>query len=763
MNEASVDPLSQPISFKAKLYLSICRGLVKPSMPKRLDLEGARKVAARLDRWVGGKRRDYEQIPVTSSSIKADWIRLSEAKPKFVVLYLHGGGFMLHLPAVHGRLAARLCSEIDGAALMPDYGLAPDFPLPAAHIDCFASYQWLLAEGYDPAHIVIAGDSAGGLLVLSTLQRIRDADLPRPLCGIMFSPGTCIDSIRSLRAEDTKRDPMIGPGILELLQRHVIAPAPANDPATSPCAGSLAGLAPLLFQVGSTEMLLAQSVKGYDMARAAGTQAELQIWPQMPHVWQAVHWLPEARKALGSVADFIFRQSRARTASEPVNEPSDLPVQRKVYIETGLTASPDVDTFTSPSPLEKPLMNGLPERLADRLYDDVWLPDETIAVRKKVRAFAQDVLAPIAHSLNNTPESVAAFPWQLVKQMGDAGLFRIPFSREDGGDGLAYPTLATMVMLEEIAYLSSGAAAALIDVQLILFGHTLKHAQDSVKRKIFPALCRGDIVGSFATSEPGASTDLSVTALRTEAKAVSGGYRLTGTKRWITNSPVAHYMFVLCKMDGAMTMLLVDMKSEGVRVGEPDKKMGNHCQLTADVNFNDVFVPQENLVGEVNRGLKAALTSLTLGRVGIGACGVGMGQAAFDYAVAYMQKRYLFGKTLSQFQYWQFKFADYATQLESARNLYVKAALAEDRRRPSVAGLCAMAKLSGSSLAGDIARDAIQVCGGYGFVKELAATGETYPLEAIYRDSKIGEIYEGANEIQRMLIARDIFGKSAVG
>lgn len=407
--------------------------------------------------------------------------------------------------------------------------------------------------------------------------------------------------------------------------------------------------------------------------------------------------------------------------------------------------------------------NSLPLRHANNLYDDIWFPDETIAVRAKVRAFADNVLRPMAHELNNTPESVDAFPWQLVKEMGNAGLFKIPFSEEDGGDGLEYPTLATMVMLEEIAYVSSGVAAALIDVQLILFGHTLKHAQPEVKKALFPKLFSGEFVGAFATSEPGASTDLSVKALQTELTKVDGGYTLNGRKRWITNSPVAHYMFVLCKMDNAMSMVLVDMSTAGVRVGDPDKKMGNHCQLTADVYFDDVFIPAENLVGQEGKGLRAALTSLTLGRVGIGACGAGMAQAAFDFATDYMKKRQVFGQAIAQYQYWQFKFADYAVSLESARNLYLKAALAEDKGRSGVPTMCAMAKLVGSSLAGDIARDAIQACGGYGFVKELGATGEQFPLEAIYRDSKIGEIYEGANEIQRMLIARSIFGKEMAG
>lgn len=404
-------------------------------------------------------------------------------------------------------------------------------------------------------------------------------------------------------------------------------------------------------------------------------------------------------------------------------------------------------------------MSAIPHRYADDVYDDLWLPQETLDIRARIRAFAEQYVRPVAHELNNTPESVAAFPRELVAQMAGAGLFRIPFGQEYGGAGLQYPTLATMVMLEEVSYLCSGLSASMVDVQLILFGHTLKHASSEVKEQLFPAMMAGELVGSFATSEPAASTDLSVKSLRTVAKRVEGGYELSGQKRWITNAPVADYMFVLGKLDDGMTMMLVDLNANGVQVGEPDKKMGNHCQLTADVIFDKVFVPASHLVGLEGQGLKAALTSLTLGRVGIGACGVGMAQAAFDYAVDYMKQRQVFGKPLASMQHWQYRFADYATRLESARNLYIKAALAEDKQRPGVQQYCAMAKLVGSSLAGDVARDAIQVCGGYGFVKELAHTGQQYPLEAIYRDSKIGEIYEGANEVQKLIIARQVFGR----
>jgi len=404
-------------------------------------------------------------------------------------------------------------------------------------------------------------------------------------------------------------------------------------------------------------------------------------------------------------------------------------------------------------------MTRIPFRYSSTLYDELWIPKEALDARNRVRAFCEERIRPVAHDLNNTPESVEAFPRKLVKDMAAAGLFRIPFEKNHGGHGLASPTLATMLMLEEVAYLSPGLAAAMVDVQLLLFGFTLKHAKPDVKAKLFPALMSGEIIGSFATSEPAASTDLSVRALQTEARRVSGGYELRGHKRWITNSPVADYVFVLAKLDGALTMFLVNLKDEGVRVGAPDAKMGNLCQLTADIELDGVFVPDVHLVGTEGRGLKAALASLTLGRIGIAACGVGMAQAAFDYAVDFMKERHVFGKPLAQFQYWQYKFADYATQLETARNLYVKAALANDQQRPSVPHLGAMAKLTGSSLAVELARDAIQVCGGYGFVKRLSNTGEQYPLEAIYRDSKVGEIYEGANEVQKLIVARQIFGR----
>ena len=156
---------------------------------------------------------------------------------------------------------------LDARAFIARYRLAPEHPLPAAHEDCFAAYRGLLAKGHDPRRIVVMGDSAGGLLVLAVLQRIRDAGLPAPSCGVMFSSGADLEEVAGLDADATRGDPMIGPGVLELLQRVVIAPVDMHDPAVSPCAGSLAGLPPLLFQAGSTELLLDQSQGGAEGAR----------------------------------------------------------------------------------------------------------------------------------------------------------------------------------------------------------------------------------------------------------------------------------------------------------------------------------------------------------------------------------------------------------------------------------------------------------------------------------------------------------------
>jgi alkylation response protein AidB-like acyl-CoA dehydrogenase len=346
--------------------------------------------------------------------------------------------------------------------------------------------------------------------------------------------------------------------------------------------------------------------------------------------------------------------------------------------------------------------------------------------------------------------------------MGREGLFAIPYGRAHGGRGLERPVSATVAAIEELAYHSNG-VAAIYDVHCILAGHALEFADAQLRQRYFPALIRGDLVGAFATSEPDASTDLSRKALQTQAVRHGDVYVLHGRKRFITNSPVADFVIALCKTETGMSMLLVDLASPGVRVGRPDRKLGNRVQLTADIEFVDVRVPGHQLVGEEGQGLRIALATLTYGRVGIAATGVGMAQRVFDEMVSHLSKREAFGRKVAQFQHWQFKLAERATQLECARNLYQKAAYRMDQGIDFPEPEAAMAKYFATELAVDLAREGIQAFGGYGFMRELSADGSTYKVEEIYRDSKIAEIYEGTNEIQKLVIARATFGKHITG
>ena len=396
------------------------------------------------------------------------------------------------------------------------------------------------------------------------------------------------------------------------------------------------------------------------------------------------------------------------------------------------------------------------------LGSDSLLPGETIAVRTEARAFADDVLRPLAHELNTTPERRDGFRHDVFRAIADAGLYRAPFAADVGGRGLEFPTLATMTILEEIAYYTPGVASAMYDAQVLLVGKVLDAAGGALRQRYLPRLVRGELVGCFATSEPEASTDLSVDSIQTIATAVDGGWMVRGRKRWITNAPAADFILMLCRTGEGLSILLADMHHPKVRVADPDLKMGNHAQLTADIDFEDVFVPDEDVVGQVGGGLRAALGGLTLGRIGIGAVGVALGQRALDVAAAYAVRRTVYGRPIAANQYWQYRFAEHAMELEAARSLYQKAALLTDRGEDA-GPFAAMAKIKGSATAVDVARDAVQACGGYGFVREMAGGGQKWPLESIYRDAKVGEIYEGANEVQKWIIARRIFGRNITG
>jgi alkylation response protein AidB-like acyl-CoA dehydrogenase len=402
-------------------------------------------------------------------------------------------------------------------------------------------------------------------------------------------------------------------------------------------------------------------------------------------------------------------------------------------------------------------------RTQDRIWHDVFLPADVEHVRPLARSAVAAHLAPVAREIAQREESRDSFPWEAFRGLAAEGLFAVPFPMPHGA-GLGHPILATCIVTEEIAYESSS-MAGVYDGQCILNARALSFASVEVQDQVLPALITGESAFSFATTEPDASSDLTPTALKTVATRVEGGYRVTGRKRWITNSVVADWCCTLCR-DGeqpALTFLLIDLRADGVEVGEPDLKMGHRGQITADIVFDDVFVPSDYVLGEPGKGLGAALASLAAGRVGIAAAGVGVAQAALDLAVDRLGSRTLFGRKLGQMQHWQYRFAEHATRLEAARSMYQKAAVRMDRGDRSGEPEASMAKSFATGLANDLARDALQVYGGYGFARQVTATGETYRLEELYRDAKILEIFEGANEVLLWVIARSLLGRDLTG
>jgi alkylation response protein AidB-like acyl-CoA dehydrogenase len=401
-------------------------------------------------------------------------------------------------------------------------------------------------------------------------------------------------------------------------------------------------------------------------------------------------------------------------------------------------------------------------RTQDRMWHDVGLPAETVELRAEVRLAVEKAVMPHAAEIGQREESAESFPWKAFRGLADEGVFAIPFGPEFGR-ALQYPLLGTCTATEEIAYHSSS-MAGVYDGQCILVPKALSFASDELQARLVPGLVSGDLVFAFATTEPDASSDLSVDAMQTVADETADGFVVTGRKRWITNSPVADWVTVLCRSGRGMTMLAVDLKhSPGIRIGTPDLKMGHRGQLTADIVFEDVVVPRAYALGEPGSGLSVALATLAYGRIGIAAAGVGVAQAALDLAVERTRTRNVFGKPLGAMQHWQYRLAERATELECARNLYQKAALRVDSGERHAEPEASMAKSFATRLAADLARDAIQVYGGYGFARKVSETGETFRLEELYRDAKILEIFEGANEVLQWVIARQLIGRDVTG
>lgn len=404
-------------------------------------------------------------------------------------------------------------------------------------------------------------------------------------------------------------------------------------------------------------------------------------------------------------------------------------------------------------------------RTQDRMTHDVWLPDEIVAVRATARAAVEKRLAPHARDIGTREESADSFPWEAFRGLAEEGLFAVPFGA-DFGAGLAHPMLATCTVTEEIAYHSSS-MAGVYDGQCILVPQTLTYASDELRARLIPELTSGRTAFSFATTEPETSSDLTAERMQTVAEPTADGdYLLNGRKRWITNSVVAGWVSVLVRAGAGSdraAMFLVELSTPGIRIGAPDLKMGHRGQITADIVFDDVRVPAGNLLGQWGAGLSVALSALVRGRIGIGAAGVGVAQAALDLAVQRLRTRQVFGGPLGAMQHWQFTMAQRATEIECARTLYQKAATLLDRGDRSAEPEAAMAKAYGTRLANDLVREAIQIHGALGFARQVSESGESVRLEEMYRDAKILEIFEGANELQQWIVARQLIGRDVTG
>ena len=403
-------------------------------------------------------------------------------------------------------------------------------------------------------------------------------------------------------------------------------------------------------------------------------------------------------------------------------------------------------------------MRELPTRMQDRLYDDSFLPIETLKLRNKYREFCIKELYPKAHDLGQKTESNENFPIDLFKSMAKKGFFKVAFSKKDGGLGLKYPALAAAVLAEEMAYISASFAGS-VNAHFLLSGKSLSFGSKFIKKKYLKPLLNCEAIGSFAMTEPQSGSDVRTQSLTTKAEKRGKNFIVNGQKRYITNAGVANFVTTLVGVSDKSCMLVIDLDSKGCGVSDPDKKLGNRGELTYDIYFDNVKVPEENLIGKVGEGLKICIGALMYGRTGIGASGVGMAQSAFDECSEFMNKREAFGKKINQFQHWQFLMAERAIEIENARNLYIKSALRIDNGNPFPVFESSGAKFYGSKISVDMARDAVQIFGGLGLMVELSHDKSTYKVEEIYRDSKVGEIYEGSNEIHKTIIAREIFGR----
>jgi len=373
------------------------------------------------------------------------------------------------------------------------------------------------------------------------------------------------------------------------------------------------------------------------------------------------------------------------------------------------------------------------------------LTQEQEMIRDSIHQFAQERLAPFAAEWDRNH----TFPQDALKELAGLGALGMVVPEEWGGPGLDY--LSLVLAIEEIAA-GDGATSTIVSVQNSLAcGITMKFGTPAQKDKYLKPLARGEMLGCFCLTEPHTGSDAS--AIRTSAKQDGDHWVINGVKQFITTGKYAQVAIVFAVTDSAagkkgISCFLVPTATPGYIVARIEEKMGQHASDTAQILFENCRIPADHLLGREGEGYKIALSNLEAGRIGIAAQSVGMARAAFEAAVRYAKDRVTFGVPIIQHQAVNFRLADMATRIEAARQLVWHAASLKDAGRPCLKE-ASMAKLFASEMAEKTCSDAIQIHGGYGYVSD-------FPVERIYRDVRVAQIYEGASDIQRLVIGRAI-------
>jgi alkylation response protein AidB-like acyl-CoA dehydrogenase len=356
---------------------------------------------------------------------------------------------------------------------------------------------------------------------------------------------------------------------------------------------------------------------------------------------------------------------------------------------------------------------------------------------------AREELAPLAGKC----EESSQFPREQFRLLGKSGLLGLPYSERWGGGEVPYELY--LQVLEEIAaaWMSVGVGLSVHTMSCYALAH---FGEESQRDRWLPAMLEGDLLGAYALSETHAGSDAA--ALSTRAKPDGAQYVVNGTKAWITHAGEADFYTTMVRTSdnggAGISCLLVDGKTPGLSAAKPERKMGLTGSTTAQLMFDDARVDADRLIGNEGEGLKIALSSLSSGRLGIAACAVGLAQAALDEAVAYAKGRTQFGKPIIEFQGLEFLLADMAATVESSRAMYLDAARRRDRGMP-FQRQASIAKLVATDGAMKVTTDAVQVLGGAGYTKD-------FPVERYMREAKVPQIFEGTNQIQRLVIAREL-------